>query len=72
MYVVLISSKKYYPEYCLPITDDMVTGFSFDKTSYVICHIISGYIENSIINKVGRMKIRPFNEMVDSVIGAIL
>ena len=49
-YLVLISSQDfdYSQQYSYPLRDEMIIGHTFDKKSYVKCHIISGYTERDV------------------------
>ena len=72
-YLVLISSQDfdYSRQYSYPLTDLMIVGHTFIKKSYVKCHIISGYTERDVIRKLGSIKERYFNEIVDKTIESI-
>ena len=70
IYLCMISSKPYNPEYCYELNDEMLT-VPMLKKSYVKCHILVGDIERDVIRKISRMK-QPFvDEMVDKVIQSI-
>ncbi|MBQ2491074.1 MAG: type II toxin-antitoxin system PemK/MazF family toxin [Muribaculaceae bacterium] len=72
-YLVLISSKEfdYSRQYSYPLHDDMLNGCTFAKKSYVKCHIISGYTERDVVRKLGSIKEKYFNEIVDKTIESI-
>ena len=71
-YLVLITSNDWLnPQYSYPLTDDMVTGFSFTKPSFVKCQIITGNIERDVTRRLGSVKERYFNEIVDKIIDSI-
>lgn len=72
-YLVLISSKDfdYSSKYSYPLTDEMIVGHCFDKNSYVKCHIISGFTERDVNRKLGVIKEKYFNEIVDKSIESI-
>jgi hypothetical protein len=69
-YLVLISSKPYFPEYSYQLTDEMI-DFKLSKKSYVKCQIITSDKENGIIRKAGTMKEPFFSQMVDKIIYSI-
>ena len=70
IYLCMISSQPYNPEYCYELDDEMLTVLMVKK-SYVKCHILVGDIERDVIRKVSRMKQPFFDEMVDKVIQSI-
>ena len=72
-YLVLISSKEfdYSRQYSYPLHDNMLNGCTFAKKSYVKCHIISGYTERDVVRKLGSIKEKYFNEIVDNTIESI-
>ena len=72
MYLVLITSNKIInPRYAYPLSDEMVEGFSFSKPSCVKCQIIAGYVERDVIRRLGTIKGRYFDEIVDRIIESI-
>jgi len=70
IYLCMISSQPYNPEYCYELDDEMLTVPMLRK-SYVKCHILVGNVERDIIRKISRMKQPYFDEMVDKVIQSI-
>lgn len=72
-YFVLVSSQDfdYSRQYSYPLSDKMVVGHSFEKKSYVKCHIISGYTERDVNRRLGSVKEKYFNEIVDKTIESI-
>ncbi len=70
IYLVLVSSKDYNPEYCYKLTKDMLTC-ELGKRSYAKCQIIVGNIERDVVKRLGRMKQPYFDEMVDKIISSI-
>ena len=42
-YLVLLSSKCYHEEYCYELDEDMLSNFTFDKRTFVVCHLLTGY-----------------------------
>jgi hypothetical protein len=72
MYLVLITSNRLInPQYSYPLLDDMVSGFTFTKPSSVKCQIIAGYVERDVIRRIGTIKERYFEEIVDKVIASV-
>ena len=69
-YLVLISSKPYFPEYSYLLSDEMI-DFKLSKESYVKCQIITSDKEKGIIRKVGKMREPFFSQMVDKIIYSI-
>ena len=59
------------PQYSYPLTDEMVVGHKFSKTSLVKCQIIAGYVERDVVRKLGTIKEEYFNEIVDKIIESI-
>ena len=72
LYLVLITSNDIInPQYSYPLTDEMLNGHSFEKPSLVKCQIIAGYVERDIYRKLGSIKEKYFNEIVDKTIASI-
>ncbi|GHT46953.1 hypothetical protein FACS189440_06120 [Bacteroidia bacterium] len=69
-YLVLISSKSYFPEYSYPLFDEMI-NFKLTKKSYVKCQIITSDQEKGVLRKTGKMNEPYFTEMVDKIISSI-
>jgi mRNA-degrading endonuclease toxin of MazEF toxin-antitoxin module len=69
-YLVLISSKNYFPEYSYPLSDEMITC-KLTKKSYIKCQILTFDKENGVIRKVGKMREPYFSEMVNKIITSI-
>ena len=70
IYLCMISSKPYNPEYCYELGDEMLT-VPMQKKSYVKCHLLVGNIERDVVRKLSRMKQPFFEEMVEKVIDSI-
>ena len=71
-YLVLITSNDWLnPQYSYPLTDEMIVGHTFAKHSLVKCQIIAGYIERDVVRRLGSIKERYFNEIVDKIIESI-
>ena len=49
----------------------MLIGHTFEKPSLVKCQIIAGYVERDIYRKLGSIKEKFFNEIVDKTIESI-
>ena len=72
VYLVLITSNDTVnPQYSYPLSDEMIVGHSFAKPSLVKCQIIAGYVERDILRRLGTIKERYFNEIVDKTIESI-
>lgn len=71
IYLVMISSKNHFPENTFPITDEMVLNMKFNKTSYVICHLLTGFTEQSIVSVIGKMRKSYFEKMIQKVLDVI-
>lgn len=71
-YLVLITSNDWLnPQYSYQLTDDMVEGFSFSKPSLVKCQILTGNIERDVQRRLGSIKQKYFDEIVDKIIVSI-
>lgn len=71
-YLVLITSNDWLnPQYSYPLTDEMVVGFEFSKPNLVKCQIITGYIERDVQRRLGSIKEKYFNEIVDKIVSSI-
>ena len=72
VYLVLISSKgNINPQYSYPLSNDMLLSHSFSKPSFVKCQIIAGYTDRDVMRRLGAIKERFFNEIVDKVIESV-
>lgn len=72
VYLVLITSNDTInPQYSYPLTDEMVIDHPFVNPSLVKCQIIAGYVERDILRRLGSVKERYFNEIVDKTIESI-
>lgn len=69
--VIITSNDTINPQYSYPLTDEMVIDHSFVKPSLVKCQIIAGYVERDILRRLGSVKERYFNEIVDKTIESI-
>ena len=71
-YLVLITSNDWLnPQYSYPLSDDMVDGFTFSKPSLVKCQIITGNIERDVQRRLGSVKQKYFDEIVDKIVESI-
>lgn len=66
IYLCMISSKSYNPQYNYTITDDMLT-VPMAKQSYVKCQLLVGNIERDVLRKLSRMKQPFFDEVVEKI-----
>lgn len=66
IYLCLISSKDYNPEYSYPLSDEMLT-VPMVKQSYVKCQILVGDIERDVIRKIGTLRKPYFDEVIDKI-----
>ena len=69
-YVVLISSKNYFPEYSYSLSEEMLTC-ELSKKSFIKCQILTFDKESGVLRKVGRMREPYFSEMVNKIITSI-
>lgn len=69
VYLVMISSKNfdYNKKYTYPLKNEMLS-FKMEKANFVKCQLLAADIENDIIRKLGTIKQKYFNEIVDKVI----
>ena len=71
-YLVLITSNDWLnPQYSYPLTDEMIEGHTFTKPSLVKCQILIGNIERDVTRRLGSIKEKYFNEIVDKIIASI-
>lgn len=71
-YLVLITSNDWLnPQYSYQLTDNMIEGHTFSKPSLVKCQIIAGYINRDVIRRLGKIKKKYFDEIVDKIIVSI-
>lgn len=71
-YLVLITSNDLLnPQYSYPLTDEMIEGHTFTKPSLVKCQILTGNIERDVTRRLGSIKEKYFNEIVDKIIASI-
>lgn len=72
VYLVMISSQDFAfsRQYSYPLTDEMLT-FKMAKPSFVKCQLVAADIESSVLRRLGSIKKKYFNEIVDKVIESI-
>jgi mRNA-degrading endonuclease toxin of MazEF toxin-antitoxin module len=72
VYLVMISSQDfvYSRQYAYPLTNEMLS-FEMEKQSYVKCQLLAADVETGILRKLGTIKEKYFNEIVDKVIDSI-
>ena len=70
IYLCLISSKNYKPQYCYELRNEMMTT-PLAKKSYVKCQILTANIERDVIKKIGKLKQPYFDEVIDKIIKSI-
>jgi hypothetical protein len=72
IYLVLISSNDTInPQYSYRLKDEMFISYKLAKPSVVKCQIIAGYIDRDVNRRLGSIKEKYFNEIVDKVIDSI-
>lgn len=72
VYLVMISSKDfaYSRQYSYPLTDEMLS-FKLEKPSWVKCQLVAADVESGLLRRLGTIKEKYFNEIVDKVIETI-
>ena len=70
IYIAMISTKDYNPQYCYELTPEMHTG-TLDKKCYIKCHLIEFGATDHIVQKIGRMKEPYFSHIVEKIKDAI-
>ena len=53
-----------------PLTDEMLS-FKMEKQSYVKCQILAVTVDTGILRRLGTIKERYFNEIVDKIVDSI-
>lgn len=66
IYLCMISSKAYNPQYNYTLTDEMLISPMF-KQSYIKCQLLVGNIERDVVRKLSRMKQPFFDEVVEKI-----
>ena len=70
IYLCMISSKAYNPQYNYELTDEMLVT-PMAKQSFVKCQLLVGNIERDVIRKISRLKQPYFDAVVEKVIQTI-
>ena len=66
IYLCMISSKDYNPQYTFALSDEMLTK-PMSKKSYVKCPLLMGNIERDVLRKISRIKQPYFNQIVEKI-----
>lgn len=66
IYLCMISSKDYNPQYTYTLKDNMLIK-PMRKQSYVKCQLIMGNIERDVIRKISRIKQPYFDEIIEKI-----
>ena len=66
IYLCLISSKEYNPQYSF-LLEDCMLSVPMQKRSYVKCQLLVGNVERDVIRKLSRIKQPFFEEIVEKV-----
>ncbi|MBQ2187269.1 MAG: type II toxin-antitoxin system PemK/MazF family toxin [Bacteroidales bacterium] len=66
IYLSMISSKAYNPQYNFELEDNMLT-MPMVKKSYVKCQLLVGNVERDVIRKINRVKQPYFDEIVEKI-----
>ena len=72
VYLVMISSKDfaYSRQYSYPLTDEMLS-FKLEKPSWVKCQLVAADVESGVLRRLGTIKEKYFNEIVDKIVDSI-
>ena len=70
IYLCMISSKAYNPQYNYELNDEMLV-YPMAKQSYVKCQLLVGNIERDVTRKISRLKQPYFDEVINKVIQSI-
>ena len=66
IYLCMISSKAYNPQYNFELSDNMLTT-PMSKQSYVKCQLLVGNVERDVIRKLSRVKQPYFDQIVEQI-----
>ena len=66
IYLCMISSKDYNPQYSFTLSNEMLTK-PLSKQSYVKCQLIMGDIERDVVRKISRIKQPYFDQIVEKI-----
>ncbi len=66
IYLSMISTKAYNPQYNFELKDEMLTRPLYKK-SYVKCQLLVGNVERDVVRKISRVKQPYFNQIVEKI-----
>lgn len=66
IYLCMISTKDYNPQYTFALGDEMLTK-PMPKKSYVKCQLLMGNIERDVVRKISRIKQPYFDQIVEKI-----
>ena len=66
IYLSMISSKAYHPQYNFELEDEMLT-IPMIKKSYVKCQLLVGNVDRDVIRKISRVKQPFFDKIVEKI-----
>ena len=66
IYLCMISSKAYNPQYNYALEDVMLTQ-PMQKQSYVKCQILVGNVERDVLRRISRLKQPYFDEVIEKI-----
>lgn len=66
IYLCMISSKAYNPQYNFELKNEMLTT-PLNKQSFVKCQLLVGNIERDVIQRISRLKQPYFDQVVEKI-----
>lgn len=66
IYLCMISSKAYNPQYNYTLEEDMLT-YPMQKQSYVKCQLLVGNVERDVLRRISRLKQPYFDEVIEKI-----
>lgn len=66
IYLCMISSKSYNPQYNYPLSDEMLLK-PLAKQSYVKCQLLVGNVERDVLRKLSQLRQPYFDEVVEKI-----
>ncbi len=66
IYLCMISTKDYNPQYTFALSDEMLTK-PMPKKSYVKCQLLMGNIERDVVRKLSRIRQPYFDQIVEKI-----
>ena len=66
IYLCMISTKDYNPQYTFALSDEMITK-PMPKKSYVMCQLLMGNIERDVVRKLSRIRQPYFDQIVEKI-----